>query len=30
MSGLESYGTVAMAIKRDGNKHPRDVGEAAR
>jgi REP element-mobilizing transposase RayT len=29
-SGLESYGAVAMAIKRYGNKLARDAGEAAR
>jgi putative transposase len=29
-SGLESYGAVAMAIKRYGNKLGRDAGEAAR
>jgi hypothetical protein len=29
-SGLESYGAVAMAVKRYGNKLARDAGEAAR
>ena len=29
-SGLESYGAVAMAIKRYGDKLARDAGEAAR
>ena len=29
-SGLASYGAVAMAIKRYGNKLARDAGEAAR
>jgi hypothetical protein len=29
-SGLESYGAVAMAIKRYGHKLAHDAGEAAR